>query len=82
MKYQIGDIVKVSRFRMDTSHPILYQNRIAIIIEKYEGIDYHDYNDPTTAYPFITYRVIVAGTEGMHRVYEEEIDGKIEELIE
>jgi hypothetical protein len=79
MKYQIGDIVKISRFRMD---PIISQNRIAIIMEKYEGIDYHDYNDPTTAYPFITYRVIVAGTEGMHRVYEEEIDGKIEELIE
>jgi len=63
---------------MDTSHPIIYQNRIAIIMDKYEGIDYHDYNDPTTGYPYTTYRVLVAGIEGKkHLVYEEEIEYKI-----
>lgn len=76
MKYQIGDIVKLTRVR--ASDHIVFQNKIAIIVEIYEGIDYHDYNNPDTAYPFITYTVIVQGIEGMHRVYEEDIEGKIE----
>jgi hypothetical protein len=64
---------------MNYNDYVVFQNRIGIIVEKHEGIDYHDYNNLDTAYSFVTYRVIVAGIEGKkHFVYEEEIEGKIE----
>lgn len=76
MKYEIGDIVKIRRMRFNNY--IIFQNKIGIIIEKHEGIDYIDYADISTAYPFTTYRIIVQGIEGKHFVYEEEIEGKLE----
>lgn len=76
MKYNIGDIVKIKK--MNYNDYIVFEDKIAIIIQKYEGIDYHDYNNPDTAYPFTTYGVIVQGIEGKQLVYEEEIEEKIE----
>lgn len=76
MKYNIGDIVKIKK--MNYNDYVVFQDKIGIIVEKYEGIDYHDYNNPDTAYSFVTYRVIVQGIEGKQLVYEEEIEGKIE----
>ena len=76
MKYNIGDIVKIKKMRFNDY--VIFQDKIGIIIEKYEGVDYHDYNNPDTSYSFTTYRIIVQGIEGKkHFVYEEEIEGKI-----
>ena len=77
MKYDIGDIIKIKK--MHYNDYVVFQDKIGIIVEKHEGIDYHDYNNPDTAYSFVTYRVIVQGIEGKkHLVYEEEIEEKIE----
>ena len=77
MKYQIGDIVKIKKMRFNDY--IVFQDKIGIIVEKHEEIDYRDYNNPDTTYPFTTYRIIVQGIEGKkYFVYEEEIEGKIE----
>lgn len=76
MKYEIGDIVKIKRMRFNDY--IVFQDKIGIIVEKHEGIDYHDYSNPDTAYPFTTYRLVVQGIEGKKCfVYEEEIEEKI-----
>lgn len=77
MKYQIGDIVKIKYMRI-SDYDVL-QNKIGLIIEKQEDIDYIDYDDPTTAYPFTKYKVIIAGIEGnTYTAYEQEIEKKIE----
>lgn len=71
MKYDIGDIVKIKKMRLNDY--VIFQDKVGIILEKFEYQGEEDYRPIVPAY-----RILVAGIEGKkHFVYEEEIEKKI-----